>query len=368
MSNTSVIATNFLKLLVGSSLALALAACESSGGVRTGGVGSASGEAVAASEDGGSSSTASTDAGGSGGTGSGTASMNADGSSTAGTDADGSDTSAGTGQPRIRTATNSASGRGILGSSGLPLDRSAILVTAGNAVLDVADRADAVRGPLSGNVPNSAPITGTVTQVLASTGQALVRSGDGSSYLVDGLRAAAGSAVTIGAGQATLVGGPGSNPLIGVNVLTPGQTSGTAATLNAATGGNLLGATVPSTGALAGTPGAVADATGGLVNATAGGSQLLGGAPATVGASVLSPTQATGSVLTAGVGSGGQAVTLNGTSVASPATGGGLLGGTGAVGGITNSVGGITGSTGVTGSAGATGNGAANVGPLTLGR
>ena len=73
------------------------------------------------------------------------------------------------------------------------------------------------------------------------------------------------------------------------------------------------------------------------------------------GASVLSPSQTSGAVLTAGVGSGGQAATLNGTSVASPRSRNGLLGGTGTLGGVT-------------GSAGATGSGALAVGPLTLGQ
>lgn len=316
--------TSFVKLFVGSSLALSLAACESSGGIRSAGVGSASSGAAAPAQDSGAGGAsggggASADAGSAGGTG----------------------------------ATGSGSNGGTQASSGL--DRSPVLVTAGNALIDVAARGDTARGPLNENVPNSAPITGTVTQVLAATGQALVRSGDGSSYLVDGLRAAPGAAVTVGVGRGTLVGGPGSNPLLGVNILTPTQTSGSLATLNAGTSGNLLSATVPNNGALATAPGALTSVRGGLVNATAGGSQVLGGGPSAIGASVLSPTQASGSVLTAGVGSGGQAVTLNGTGVASPGSGTGLLGGTGTLGGIT-------------GSAGAAGGGALAVGPLTLGR
>ncbi len=322
---------SFVKLLVGSSLALSLAACESSGGIRSAGVGSASSRNAAPADE-----TASTDT-------SGGASGSASGGGAAG-----------------------SASSGTQGSSGIgtPIDRSPVLVTAGNALLDATGRGNAARGPLNENAPNSAPVTGTVTQLLASTGQALVRSGDGSSYLVDGLRAAPGSAVTIGAGAGTLVGGPGSNPLLGVNVLNPTPTSGSLATLNGGTNGNLLSANVPANGALATTPGAASGATGGLINANANGSQVLGSGPSTIGASVLSPTQTSGSVLTAGAGSGGQAATLNGTTVASPAAGNGLLGGTGNLG--TGNLGNLAGSTG--GSAGATGNGAAAVGPLTLGQ
>ncbi len=79
-------------------------------------------------------------------------------------------------------------------------------------------------------------------------------------------------------------------------------------------------------------------APGQLITATIGKATALGSAGASplLGASILSPGQQSGSLLTVGVGSGGQLVTLQ------PGTGGNLLGG--ATGGLTGGVtGGLTG-------------------------
>lgn len=115
-------------------------------------------------------------------------------------------------------------------------------------------------------------------------------------------------------GDGTLTGGARAQP-IGVSLLSPTQAAGTAATVGVLSGGNIVTANVNGAGTqalLAGTPvvGNVLNGTSSLANATLGNQKLITGANPLAGASVASPTQSTGSVATAGVGSGGKALTV----------------------------------------------------------
>jgi len=322
--------------LLGSSLVLLLPGCESSGGLRVASVGN---PPASGGGDG-----SGTDQGGTGG----------DKGTGGGGNGDTGGTGGGTGGAGALLSglpvggvvgPDGVGGTGLLANTGDPSNPNVaapVLTTAGNAVLGVA-------GTTGKLVPDSTPIVGTVEKVLADTGQALVRAGDGSGYLVDGLTAAPGSAVTIAAGNATLVGTPGSNPLIGVSALSNTQTQGSLLTAGVSAAGNLVtaagpegtggtlgntvSALVPSnaTGALGSATGAV----GTIADVAVGNNQLLGGgAQAAVGASVISPTQPSGSVASVGVASGGKLLDVKvpalgvGTSASggSTTTGGGLLG------------------------------------------
>lgn len=123
-----------------------------------------------------------------------------------------------------------------------------------------------------------------------------------------------------------------STQLVGVSALSPAQTQGQLATVGVLSSGAGL---KPAAGV-----GQLASADN-LLNVSVGDRTLLGGGEGTalVGASVLSPTQAQGTVATAGVLSGGQA------SAAGP-----LAPVTGVVSGVTGAVGGVVqGATGLLG-------------------
>lgn len=126
-----------------------------------------------------------------------------------------------------------------------------------------------------------------------------------------------------------------STQLVGVSALSPSQTQGQLATVGLLSSGAGL-KQAASVGQLASAEN--------LVNVSLGDRTLLGGGegPALIGASVLSPTQAQGSVATAGVLSGAQA------SAAGP-----LAPVTGVVSGVTGAVGGVVqGATGLLGGLG----------------
>lgn len=113
------------------------------------------------------------------------------------------------------------------------------------------------------------------------------------------------------AGQ-TLTGGAAQQP-IGVSVLSPTQSVGSAATVGVLSGGQLITATAvspaganPVVGGLSG----VVSGTTSLANATVANQNLVTGASPLVGASVGSKTQNQGSLLTVGVGAAGQPLAL----------------------------------------------------------
>ncbi|TZG24653.1 hypothetical protein FYJ91_18725 [Sphingomonas montanisoli] len=193
-----------------------------------------------------------------------------------------------------------------------------VLVQAGNAVLGVESQTPTLVQAVDNAVPGSVPIVGTVAQVIKSTGQALVETGNGQQFLVDGLTGAVGQAVSLNVlGKDILPAG--ANPLVGVSLASATQNAGRLATVGVDAAGNLVNAVVTPLGAGNGAvggnlPGTLAPVTNGLgqvAGVTAGTTQVLGSAGVTpaVGVSVLSPTQTAGSLATVGVGAGGNLVT-----------------------------------------------------------
>lgn len=185
-------------------------------------------------------------------------------------------------------------GTGLLANTGDRDNRipavSGVLVAAGETVRRVAggpvtilaDRVDAA-------LPGAVPIAGRVVEVVASTGQALVRTGNGQDYLVDGLTAAPGALVNLSVGNARLLGAAGQSPLVGASVLSAGQNQGQALSVGIGSEGRALTVAAPAAGGAGGPAGnvvgAVAQAVTGLVPGVAGqGGQPNGGGANVVGA------------------------------------------------------------------------------------
>jgi len=163
-------------------------------------------------------------------------------------------------------------------------------------------------------LPGGTNLVGTVVGVVKSTGVALVQTGNGQQYLVDGLTAAPGQLITATIGKATAIGSPTASPLLGASLLSPTQTSGSLLTVGVGSGGQLV---------------TVQPGTGG---------NLLGAIATPAGGATSSPVALVGSTVTAVTGTLAQ--------VAGGATGGGGTDGnavTGLVTGVTGTVGGVLG-------------------------
>jgi hypothetical protein len=215
-------------------------------------------------------------------------------------------------------------GTGLLANTGDPANVNpvigGVLVKSGSLVNVVADKGLLLASAIDSRLPGDANLVGTVVGVVKSTGVALVQTGNGQQYLVDGLTAAPGELITATIGKATALGSPDASPLIGASILSPGQQNGSLLTVGVGsdgqlvtvqpgTGGNLLGGvTAGLTGGANGSPAATPVALVGNVVSTAT------GALAQVGGGT-----------TGGDGKGGNAV----TGVVQGVTGtvGGVLGG-----------------------------------------
>lgn len=171
-------------------------------------------------------------------------------------------------------------GTGLLANTGDPDNAtpaaSGVLVRSGATL----SRSSATGAPFAENVDSAAPgevaLIGTVIEVLDDTGQALVRTGNGEEYLVDGLATAPGDLVLLTTGESEVLGGEDdATPLIGASLLSPAQSQGELLTVGAGTStadGSILTLASP----------ALTD------EALAGGGGLLdGGDPATVVDGVL---------------------------------------------------------------------------------
>lgn len=339
-------------ILLLSTVGMTLAACDSNGSTRLAGIGNLPPTPVDGSDGSGSGGNGSgADGAGSAGGGAGAGSGAGGGASGSGSVAGGTGAGAGAGGTAGGT-TGSTTGAlaklpvpgmvgpggvaesGLLANTGRSSNPGAlgpVLVAAGNAVLGAQGQTPALVSAVDRAVPGSVPIAGTVSQVIGSTGQALVDTGQGRTYLVDGLTAAVGQAVSLNVIDRNVLPG-GGTPLVGASVLSATQGSGSLATVGVDAAGNLVKAVATPLGtdgamisAVApGTTGGLRAAPGQVAGATVGGSQLLGTAGGTplVGASVLSPTPTTGSLLTAGVGSGGNVLNVAAGSSSGASAGG----------------------------------------------
>ncbi|MXO64586.1 hypothetical protein [Altericroceibacterium endophyticum] len=167
-------------------------------------------------------------------------------------------------------------GTGLLANTGDPENTnpvvSGVLVATGETVTTVADGTSQIATLVDGALPGGeTSIVGRVVSTVDRTGQALVDTGNGQAYLVDGLTAAPGDTVSIALGEAT-IGEPTNDSLIGVSALSNSQPDASLASVGVASG-------------------AESDS-------------------ALLGVSALSESQNDGQLLTAGVASNGEFLTL----------------------------------------------------------
>lgn len=224
-------------------------------------------------------------------------------------------------------------GTGLLANTG---DKSAtnpvlsgVLIKTGGLVNVVADKGLQVASIVDSRLPGGTNLVGTVIGVVKSTGLALVQTGEGQQYLVDGLAAAPGALITATIGKATAIGSATSSPLIGASILSPGQQSGSLLTVGVASNGQLVTLN----------PGNNSSGLLGLGSGTAGATGLLGGtggATAPVTNVVTGVTSVVGNVLNLGA-TPIVPSTPTGSSTQTPSTSG-LLGGL--LGSVTNPKGG----------------------------
>ena len=336
---------NKLPLTIGmcAALALTLSACESSGNLRLGSIGTP-GSGGASGNDGGSGSGGTGNTGGSGNTG-GTGGTGGTGN-TGGTGGTG-----GTGT----TPTN----------SGGPINAAVtdvagpVLVTAGNAVLGVSNGSGTVLTPVATALPVAQPVTGTITKILTDTGTVLVDAGQGRALLVEGLVGVVGDVVNINVGDKAVTtplgGGLGA---VGLGVLGDTQPTGSIATAGVLNAGNTVLASVNGLAdvRVSNVTAPTGGASGDLLNVALGGNQLLGsGDPGLINANllpgglpavgqtggtagILSPVTQTVETLTGGGTSGGLVETVSGVVGSTPILGGGAS--AGASGSVDGSAGG----------------------------
>ena len=139
---------------------------------------------------------------------------------------------------------NGVAGTGLLANTGDPNNRlpvvSGVLVASGNTLVSVAGQGTILANIVDAHAPGAIPLVGTVVGVVQATGQALIRTGNGQEYLVDGVTAATGQLVNLTVGNAHVLGSASQSPLIGVSALSPNQSQGTALTVGVASNGELL--------------------------------------------------------------------------------------------------------------------------------
>lgn len=135
-------------------------------------------------------------------------------------------------------------GTGLLAHTGDPNSRipliSGVLVASGGALQTVSGKGTILANAVDSRTPGGIPIAGRVIGVVQATGDALIRTGNGQQYLVDGLTAAPGQLVRVTVGNATVLGSPTQSPLIGASALSPNQARGDALTVGVGSQGQLL--------------------------------------------------------------------------------------------------------------------------------
>lgn len=152
-------------------------------------------------------------------------------------------------------------GTGLLANTGDPSSTnpiiSGVLIKSGGLVNVVADKGLSIATAVDGRLPGGTPLVGTVLGVVKETGVALVQTGEGKQFLVDGLTAAPGQLVNATIGQATVLGSASTPPLVAASILSPTQTNGGLLTVGVGSGGQLvtLSPGGPSGGILGGVSG-----------------------------------------------------------------------------------------------------------------
>ena len=157
----------------------------------------------------------------------------------------GSGSGTGSGSGGTGSGTGDGSGNGTGTGTG---NTANLIVASGNVLIGAASQYSQLTGSVNGTVPAGGVVNGSVSAILHTTGHTLVQLGTGTSVLLNGTGGRLGDVVSIDFGRGQVVGGP--TPLIGVNVLAANPVSGSLATVNTASGNQLVGVTVlnPSTG------------------------------------------------------------------------------------------------------------------------
>lgn len=139
---------------------------------------------------------------------------------------------------------NGVAGTGLLANTGDPNSRipliSGVLVATGGALQTISGQGTILGNVVDRGTPGSIPIAGRVIGVVQATGDALIRTGNGQQYLVDGLTAAPGQLVNLTLGNAQVLGSSTQSPLIGASILSPTQSQGQALTVGVGSQGQLL--------------------------------------------------------------------------------------------------------------------------------
>lgn len=166
----------------------------------------------------------------------------------------GSDAGSGSGTGSSGSGSGSAGGSASAGGTGAGAGVGAggnagtnLIVASGNVLIGAASKYGSLSSALNGTVPGSGLANGKVVAVLNTSGHSLVRLGNGTGVLLNSTGGKIGDLVSIDFGKGQVVGG--SSPLVGVNVLAANPTSGSLATVSAASGTNLVGVTVVNPGA-----------------------------------------------------------------------------------------------------------------------
>ncbi|MEE2690137.1 MAG: hypothetical protein VX640_01230 [Pseudomonadota bacterium] len=143
-------------------------------------------------------------------------------------------------------------GTGLLAGTGDPDSALPVLagveVKSGKLVNIVGGKTMKVARVVDKKAPGAAPITGSVVGVVQTTGQTLVRTGEGEEYLIDGLTSAPGQLITATIGQAYPLGSPEAQPLIGASLLSPDQQIGSLLTVGIGSDGQLVTLNDPAIG------------------------------------------------------------------------------------------------------------------------
>jgi hypothetical protein len=139
---------------------------------------------------------------------------------------------------------NGVAGTGLLANTGDPNNRipavSGVLVATGNTLTSVAGQGTILANIVDSHTPGSIPLAGKVVGVVEATGQALIQTGNGQQYLVDGVAAAPGQLVNLTVGNAQVLGSSSDSALVGASILSPTQSVGEALTVGAGSAGQLL--------------------------------------------------------------------------------------------------------------------------------
>ena len=155
-------------------------------------------------------------------------------------DGSGSGSGSGSSGSGSGTGAGTGSGSGATGSTN-------IIVAGGNVLVGAASQFAALTGATNGLVPLGGTLNATVTAILGNSGHTLVELGNGTSLLVNGTGGNLGDVLSLNLGTGQVIGGPTGSPLIGANILAANPVSGTLATINAASGNQLVGVTVLDT-------------------------------------------------------------------------------------------------------------------------